>query len=1375
MRTLDAGTYYVRVDAFAAGSIDYRLRLGQEAGSPPPVEGQTRQTAHDLGDLTGLASARTFTDTVNRDANDDAYRRFTLTASRTMRFELSQLAADADLFLESSTGAVLARSIRSGTADDTIVRTLDAGTYYVRVDAHAAGAIGYQLSVSQEAGSLTAEGGTRQTATDLGDLTTLASPRTFTDTVNRDTNDDDYRRFTLTAERTMRFELSHLAADADLFLESSTGTVLAQSVRGGSADDTIVRTLGAGTYYVRVDAFATGSINYQLRLSQEAGSPPPSDGQARHTAPNLGDLTSLASARTFSGEVDRDTNVIDYRRFTLTARRTMRFELSGLTANADLYLESWSGTTLAESDFSGTADDAFVHTLDAGTYYVGVAAVAGGAPIGYQLSLSRQSNPQSPPPAEEVVRPTVHDFGDLTTLASARTFSDTVNRDTNRDDFLRFTLSDQRTMRFELYNLTADADLYLENSAGTLISTSRRGGTDDDTIVEALDAGTYYVRVRAFVPGSIDYALRVSRSPDGRTRETAHDIGDLTSLASARTFTDTVNRDSNRNEHVRFTLTDRRTMRFELSNLSANADLYLESSTGAELARSRSVGTVDDAIEHTLDAGTYYVRVNAVSDFADYRLRVSQIRTRDGRTRQTAIDLGDLTTLASARTFTDTVHRDTNDDDYRRFTLSASRTMRFELSGLSADADLYLESSTGTLLAQSVQDGSADDTIVYALDAGTYYVRVDAYGAGAIDYRLRLSQQSEPPPSPPAGGQTRQAAHNLGDLTTLASARTFSDTVHRGTNDNDYRRFTLTARRTMRFELSKLTANADLFLESSTGSSIGDSDFSGTADDTLVHTLDAGTYYVGVTAVARGAPIGYRLRLSQQNPPSPPPTEEEVVRSTAHDFGDLTSVASARTFTDTVHRDTNRDDFLRFTLTARRTMRFELSGLSADADLYLESSTGTLIRSSRRGGTDADTIERILDAGAYYVRVRAFASGTIDYQLRVNPLPDGRTRQRAYDLGDLTGLASPRTFTDTVNRDTNDDDYRRFTLTARRVMRFELRGLSADADLYLESSTGTELARSRASGTADDTIVRTLDAGTYYVRVDAYGAGTIDYQLRVEEYEGRSRQTAYDLGDLTSLTSARTFTDTVNVSTNDDDYRRFTLTARRTMRFELSGLSADADLYLESSTGTELARSRESGTADDTIERTLDAGTYYVRVDAHGFGTIDYQLRVEEYGGRTRQTAYDLGDLTSLASGRTFTDTVHRDTNDNDYRRFTLTARRTMRFELSGLSADADLFLENSTGAELRASRLAGTSDDTIVETLDAGTYYVRIDAFAPGTIDYQLSVSREAGSSQPGSVSESFAAPSQRLWRDRDMPVGRSLRTNDEGRLREASGILAA
>ena len=913
---------------------------------------------------------------------------------------------------------------------------------------------------------------------------------------------------------------------------------------------------------------------------------------------------------------------------------------------------------------------------------------------------------------------------------------------------------------------------------------------------------------------------------DGRTRATAYNLGNLTSLASARVFSGTVNTVSNDDDYRRFTLTASRTMRFELRNLTADADLYLESSTGRALASSVRGGTATDTIVRTLGAGTYYVRVDAWSPGTiSYQLRISQDGASppsgnpppgggDGRTRATAYNLGNLTSLASARVFSDTVNTVSNDDDYRRFTLTASRTMRFELRNLTADADLYLESSTGRALASSVRGGTATDTIVRTLGAGTYYVRVDAWSPGTISYQLRISQDGASPPTgnPPTGGgdgRTRATAYNLGNLTSLASARVFSGTVNTVSNDDDYRRFTLTASRTMRFELRNLTADADLYLESSTGRALASSVRGGTATDTIVRTLGAGTYYVRVDAWSPGT-ISYQLRISQDGASPPSGGGDGRTRATAYNLGNLTSLASARVFSGTVNTVSNDDDYRRFTLTASRTMRFELRNLTADADLYLESSTGRALASSVRGGTATDTIVRTLGAGTYYVRVDAWNPGTISYQLRISqdgasPPPgggDGRTRATAYNLGNLTSLASARVFSDTVNTVSNDDDYRRFTLTASRTMRFELRNLTADADLYLESSTGRALASSVRGGTATDTIVRTLGAGTYYVRVDAWSPGTISYQLRISQDgasppsgnpppgggDGRTRATAYNLGNLTSLASARVFSDTVNTVSNDDDYRRFTLTASRTMRFELRNLTADADLYLESSTGRALASSVRGGTATDTIVRTLGAGTYYVRVDAWSPGTISYQLRISQDGaspptgnpptgggdGRTRATAYNLGNLTSLASARVFSGTVNTVSNDDDYRRFTLTASRTMRFELRNLTADADLYLESSTGRALASSVRGGTATDTIVRTLGAGTYYVRVDAWSPGTISYQLRISQD-GASPLVAASESLATSSQRLWRDRDMAASRNLRPEETNRFQERSGILVA
>ena len=684
------------------------------------------------------------------------------------------------------------------------------------------------------------------------------------------------------------------------------------------------------------------------------------------------------------------------------------------------------------------------------------------------------------------------------------------------------------------------------------------------------------------------------------------DLGNLTNLTAVRTQSGSVNRPNDEIDHFRFTLGDTRTIAFELRSLSGDAHLYLNDASGRYLAASYNAGNSVDSFTRELGAGTYYVSVLTTYSqrgTSNYQLRVATPGQPAGGTRETAVNLGDLTSSIPPRfrsgsvNYAGTFQLAPNPTDFYRFTLSESRTMRFELRGLSANADLRLESSSGGWLGSSYRSGTAVDAIVRTLGAGTYYIVADARDRGTIRYRLRYGVQTRP------DGWTRETAWNIGNLTNVTTPRFRAGTVD-GSNRTDYRRFTLSATRTMRFELRGLSANADLRLESSSRGWLGSSSRPGMSVDAIVRTLEAGTYYIRVDA-RDGGTIRYRLRYGVQSTP------DGWTRETAWNIGNLTNVTTARVGAGTVD-GSNRTDYRRFTLSATRTMRFELRGLSANADLRLESSSRGWLGSSSRPGMSVDAIVRTLEAGTYYIRVDARDSGTIRYRLRygVQSRPDGWTRETAWNLGNLTNVSTARWRAGTVDG-SNTSDYHRFTLGAARTMRFELRGLSADADLRLESSSGGWLGGSSLPDTAVDAIVRTLEAGTYYIRVDARDSGTIRYRLRYavqSRPDGWTRETAWNLGNLTNVTPSRVRAGTVDAS-NTTDYHRFTLSAARTMRFELRGLSANADLRLESSNGGWLGSSHQPGVSADSIVRALDAGTYYIRVDARDSGTIGYRLR----------------------------------------------------------------------------------------------------------------------------------------------------------------------
>ena len=571
-----------------------------------------------------------------------------------------------------------------------------------------------------------------------------------------------------------------------------------------------------------------------------------------------------------------------------------------------------------------------------------------------------------------------------------------------------------------------------------------------------------------------------------------------------------MNRPSDEIDHFRFTLDETRTIGFELNSTSGDAHLYLNDASGRYLAASYNPGNAVDSFALELAAGTYYVSVLTTYDrsgTSNYRLRLGIPREPAGGTRETAFNLGNLAGSASTRSRRGSVNAAgtlalaSNPEDYYRFTLADARTMRFELRNLSANADLRLEDANGQWLRSSSRSGTSIDAIVHTLSAGTYYIRVNTWERSTVRYQLQYRVQRRP------DGWTRETAFSLGNVSGMRTTRLRRGTVD-GSNTNDYYRFTLNDTRTMRFELRKLSANADLYLEYASGRWIWRATRSGTSVDAIVHTLTAGTYYIRVQAREYGAVTRYQLHYRVQSRP------DGWTRETAFNLGNVGGVRTTRLRSGTVDAS-NAADHYRFTLTGTRTMRFALPSLSANADLRLEDADGRRLRSSTLSGTSVDAIVHTLAAGTYYIRVEARETGTvIRYRLgyRVQSRPDGWTRETAFDLGNVGGVRTTRRRSGTVDA-SNDTDYYRFTLTGTRTMRFELRNLSANADLRLEDANGRWLGGSSLSGTSVDAISRTFGAGTYYIVVSArdYRAA-IRYQLRYGPATGASGLVAAPMG-----------------------------------------------------------------------------------------------------------------------------------------------------------------------------------------------------------------------------------------------------------------------
>ena len=113
----------------------------------------------------------------------------------------------------------------------------------------------------------------------------------------------------------------------------------------------------------------------------------------------------------------------------------------------------------------------------------------------------------------------------------------------------------------------------------------------------------------------------------------------------------------------------------------------------------------------------------------------------------------------------------------------------------------------------------------------------------------------------------------------------------------------------------------------------------------------------------------------------------------------------------------------------------------------------------------------------------------------------------------------------------------------------------------------------------------------------------------------------------------------------------------------------------------------------------------------------------EDFAGSTLGAARSLEITPHLQS---FTDSLSP-LNSADYYSFTVGSSSSLSLSLSGLSADAELELLDSQGKVLQSSVLPGTELESLLATLDAGQYYIKVYSGSETTTDYQLSLSATA------------------------------------------------
>jgi hypothetical protein len=305
------------------------------------------------------------------------------------------------------------------------------------------------------------------------------------------------------------------------------------------------------------------------------------------------------------------------------------------------------------------------------------------------------------------------------------------------------------------------------------------------------------------------------------------------------------------------------------------------------------------------------------------------------------------------------------------------------------------------------------------------------------------------------------------------------------------------------------------------------------------------------------------------------------------------------------------------------------------------------------------------------------------------------------ELSDL-GLATvnhPKTAVNFVG-DADPLDYYHFNITTPSNLELKLSGLTENADVQLIDALGRTIAQANNTDAADEFIVRSLDPGSYFVRVNQAAANEdTHYELSLLALEdgGNTLETAQDLG---ILSGTRRITDAVD-SQDTNDYFRFQVNTDGNFNLILNG--SDAGIELLDSRGTRIHP------GSSPINATLAAGTYYIRV-YHTQGNSQYEIEasfnaIPDLAGDSFSTSRDIG---PLIFPQTFSDFVGN-VDPKDYYRFELQQDSSINFVLEQMTANADLVLFNRQGQEIASSRTNGTVNESLQMQLEAGVYYLAV------------------------------------------------------------------
>jgi hypothetical protein len=305
-------------------------------------------------------------------------------------------------------------------------------------------------------------------------------------------------------------------------------------------------------------------------------------------------------------------------------------------ADLDFILADSDGSLIHHAN-SNTDNESSWNELTAGTYQL-VTYTRGSEQADYDLTIDAQApgieQPDRPSGDTADERGNARDVGALE-ASDTYTHTETLGEGIDMADWYRFEVSEATPFSAELEagSATSDVDLTLEYENGRYIS-STTGSGDDKSLEGELPAGTYYLKT-TIDSGSeaATYNLRLktegdNEEPQGDTPDQRADAKYPGSLKPGSRFehTEEVGGDDNA-DWYQFYLPEKSTISASalFDHDAGNLDLTLTDANGNIFYHSDSASDNETIQGEALQAGTYYLGVNARSGAAEYDLDVQSI------------------------------------------------------------------------------------------------------------------------------------------------------------------------------------------------------------------------------------------------------------------------------------------------------------------------------------------------------------------------------------------------------------------------------------------------------------------------------------------------------------------------------------------------------------------------------------------------------------------------------------------------------------------------------------------------------------------------------------------------------------------------------